>query len=301
MAVALSFTFAIFALGPLLALADRPIDRIVLAISKQSASVSAPAPVVRASAQQSSASGVFAMSRLDGERAGWNWSAAKRLASDVWEVQIPGAGVYSSFYCGCHIERRGSTGGDVDFRQCGYQPRASVSRASRLEWEHVVPAAVIGRGRSCWSEGAPQCVSRDGKPFHGRKCCEIADPWYAIAATDPVNLVPSVGEVNGDRADYIYGELRGEPQEYGACRMQIDASARIAEPPESRRGDVARIWAYMHQAYGAPVSAQQAEVYRRWMNEDPVSIEEVTINRAIAATGHRANPYVPVDAQEVRF
>jgi deoxyribonuclease-1 len=233
----------------------------------------------------------FTASNTDRDRRDWNWSRAKRLSASQWDrIVAPGQSM-SSFYCGCDIARRGDSGGDIDFSSCGFTPRKNESRASRLEWEHVVPAAAIGKGRSCWESGDPQCV-KDGEPFKGRSCCEIADPAFAMAATDPVNLVPSVGEVNGDRSDFPYGEIPGTKRLYGQCTMEIDWTLDVAEPPNEVKGDVARIWAYMSRSYGLRVSQEQADLYTKWMEIDPVSQQEIDVNIQIRATGHRANPLV---------
>jgi deoxyribonuclease-1 len=236
--------------------------------------------------------GAFAITQTDADRATWSWSRAKKLAIDVWEDQNPGEGDFNGFYCGCDISKRGSTGGDVDMTSCGYTPRASSSRASRMEWEHIVPAAFIGQGLSCWSEGAPECVDKTGEAFKGRECCMIADPGFIMAASDPVNLVPAIGEVNGDRLNYFFGEVSGEARSYGQCDMEIDQSSKLAEPPVERRGDIARIWAYMSRAYGLALPADKAALYHQWLLSDPVSEEEIRINQSIARHGHRANPFV---------
>lgn len=236
--------------------------------------------------------GPFALGPADIERTGWSWSRAKDLAAEIWEAQLPGEGVYASFYCGCAIERRGSTGGTVNLESCGYTPRSNPERASRLEWEHVVPASILGRGRSCWTQGAAQCVDRAGLAFRGRDCCMIADPAFAMAATDPVNLVPAVGELNGDRSNYPFGLLGSRGQSYGSCPVRIDTNAGIVEPPVSLRGDIARIHAYMSRAYGLRLPRATAQTYRDWILADPVSAEEIRINQAIAMSGHRANPFV---------
>jgi deoxyribonuclease-1 len=49
------------------------------------------------------------------------------------------------FYCGCAYE-----GKQVDWLSCGYVPRKNPERAKRIEWEHVVPAWVLGHQRQCW-------------------------------------------------------------------------------------------------------------------------------------------------------
>jgi deoxyribonuclease-1 len=233
----------------------------------------------------------YTASDIDRDRGSWSWERAKRLSASQWDRTVAPGQKMSSFYCGCDISRRGDSGGDIDFRGCGYVPRKSESRASRLEWEHVVPAAEIGKGRSCWESGAPQCV-KDGEPFKGRSCCEIADPAFAMAATDPVNLVPSVGEVNGDRSNFPYGEIPGTGRLYGQCTMEIDWTRDVAEPPDAVKGDVARIWSYMSRSYGLRVSREQADLFIKWMKIDPVSQQEIDVNRQIRASGHRANPLV---------
>lgn len=239
-----------------------------------------------------SQTGPFALGAADLERSSWSWARAKDLSADIWEAQLPGEGVYASYYCGCAIERRGSSGGRVDLDSCGYVPRSNPERASRLEWEHVVPASILGRRRSCWTQGAAQCVDRAGVAFRGRDCCMIADPAFALAATDPVNLVPAVGELNGDRSNYPFGRLGSRGQSYGSCPVRIDTNAGIVEPPVSLRGDIARIHAYMSRAYGLRLPRATAQTYRDWILADPVSAEEIRINQAIAMSGHRANPFV---------
>lgn len=234
----------------------------------------------------------FEITQIDADRSSWTWSKAKSHAVDVWQAQLGSSDTLSSFYCGCNITRRGKSGGEVDFESCGYRSRGNLTRAQRLEWEHVVPAAFIGQGRSCWQTGAAQCVDSSGKPFKGRSCCMIADPSFAMAANDPVNLVPAVGEVNADRSNYAFGMIEGESRNYGMCDMEVDSTQRLSEPPADRRGDIARVYAYMSKAYGLPLSREQAELYTQWIAQDPVSAQEVRINRSIRATGHRANPFV---------
>jgi len=236
--------------------------------------------------------GIFAIGERDAQRASWSWEEAKTLSALVWEDQIPGVGIYESFYCGCSIERRGTSGGTLDLASCGYEPRSSEVRASRLEWEHVVPAAFIAKGLSCWTQGAPVCTDDLGNAFKGRSCCLLADPAFALAAFDPVNLVPSSGEINSDRLDYPFAEIPGEDRVYGRCDMEIDRRRGLAEPPSQRRGDIARIWAYMSRAYGLKIPREQADLYQSWIGLDPVSAEELRINRAIAREGHRPNPFV---------
>jgi len=278
--------------APILLFSENPFKTANTNITPPQAQIPAEPSSPRVNLDPFAQTGAFGIRQGDADRINWSWDRAKRLSVTVWEDQKTQTGSLDGFYCGCNITRRGSTGGEVDLNSCGYTPRISASRAARLEWEHVVPAAFIGRGRSCWVSGASQCVDKAGRPFKGRSCCMIADPAFAMAATDPVNLVPAIGEVNGDRLDFLFGEIAGERRDYGQCNMEIDRQAKIAEPPDNRRGDIGRIWAYMSKAYGLTLPRQTAILYSDWIASDPVSDEEIRINRAIEREGHRPNPFV---------
>lgn len=65
-------------------------------------------------------------------------------------------------------------------------------RAKRIEWEHIMPAQNFGKHLPCWKEG-------------GRKACKN-DPTFAKMESDKQNLVPAIGEINGDRSNFRYAE-----------------------------------------------------------------------------------------------
>ena len=173
------------------------------------------------------------------------------------------------FYCGCSY----SPDKKIDAGTCGLQARENGERALRVEWEHVVPAAWMGQGRSCWKEGAPQCVE-NGKAFKGRKCCEIADPEFSRMEADLHNLVPAGGEMNGDRRDYAYGTVAGEPREYGRCDFEVDRKAKIAEVSDDHRGAVARITLYMMDRYDLQTPYQRSTL-EQWSAEHPADAWEI--------------------------
>ena len=86
-----------------------------------------------------------------------------------------------TLYCGCQWEWTGKSGGRIDLNSCGYRVRSQVTRAERIEWEHIVPAWVFGHQRQCWQNG-------------GRKNCVGEDPVFRVMEADLHNLAPSVGE-----------------------------------------------------------------------------------------------------------
>ncbi len=148
-----------------------------------------------------------------------------------------------TFYCGCYFDPKGKSGGVIDPSDCGFEHPAT--RADRLEWEHVVPAKRLAGDRACWKTGHSMCVStRTGKPFKGRRCCEKrgVDDEARHMINDLHNLVPSIGQVNGDRSNHPYGIVDGEPREYGSCDFEVGGSPKVAEPNPYIRGNAARIW-----------------------------------------------------------
>lgn len=185
------------------------------------------------------------------------------------------AGMEEDFYCGCKY-----TGKDVDFNSCGYEPRKNASRASRIEWEHVVPAWVIGHQRQCWQSG-------------GRKNCTDTDPVFQEAEGDLNNLVPAVGEVNGDRNNFAYGAWTRNPEPmYGQCQTIIDFKGKRAQPRAEVRGRAARITLYMHETYGLNMSKQDKQLMCAWAKTYPVDAWELKRNERIGDWQGSGNPLV---------
>lgn len=97
----------------------------------------------------------------------------------------------TTLYCGCRMktDRNGKLTPD-DLKACGYKTRDDQERASRIEWEHVVPAYRLGGQMNCWQEG-------------GRDSCR-EDPTFSRMEGDMHNLFPVIGEVNKDRSNYSF-------------------------------------------------------------------------------------------------
>ncbi|KAF1067998.1 MAG: Nuclease NucM [Pseudomonas citronellolis] len=178
------------------------------------------------------------------------------------------------FYCGCRYQ-----GNRVDLSSCGYVPRKNATRAKRIEWEHIVPAWTIGHQRQCWQSG-------------GRSNCSRHDPVYQRAEADLFNLVPSIGEVNGDRNNFSYAWLPSQPPQYGACPMVVDFKARKAMPRPQIRGMIARTYFYMSQRYGLKISSQDRKLFEAWNKQYPVESWERQRNQMVGCVMGWGNPYV---------
>lgn len=175
-----------------------------------------------------------------------------------------------TFYCGCSYDSKKN----VDQSSCGYVPGKDKKRAKRVEWEHIVPAAVLGESSKEWKYGSPDCVDRIGRHFKGRKCASKMNRAFQLMQADMYNLVPAIGEINSVRSDFSYGEIPGEKREFGKCDFEIDNG--IAEPADSIKGDIARIYMYMNSAYPGLgiINEKNRAMFEKWNLSDPPDEKE---------------------------
>ncbi len=197
-----------------------------------------------------------------------NFRDAKKVLPRIYQ------GHEFDFYCGCRYD-----GKQVDLKSCGYKVRKDANRASRIEWEHVVPAWVIGHQRQCWQEG-------------GRRQCVRTDRLFNQAEGDLHNLVPAIGELNNDRGNYRFTVWEENPSMYGQCAVAVDFKQRRVQPRPDERGKIARIYFYMHDKYGMRMSQQERRLFCAWHRTYPVDAWELERDRRIAAIQGNHNPYV---------
>ncbi|WP_417532533.1 endonuclease [Marinobacterium stanieri] len=215
------------------------------------------------------------------------YSAKKILAKEVYQNSDR-----VTFYCGCQYSEQavpnkpGRTRLTPAADSCGLKPRKNANRSGRIEWEHVMPAWEFGHQLQCWQEG-------------GRKNCR-KDPVFKRMEADLYNLVPAVGELNGDRSNYRFGMIAGEPRAYGQCDFEVDFKARVAEPPEQVRGDIARTYFYMAERYGVRLSRKQEQLFTAWSSLDPVDEAERARARRIQAIQGHPNPFVEPDVMQAK-
>lgn len=202
---------------------------------------------------------------------------AKKVSTKIYQDN------QQSFYCGCDYKgklkaNKKSKRLTPDWSTCGYVPRKNKNRASRIEWEHVMPAHHFGHQRQCWQKG-------------GRKACR-KDPVFKKMEADLHNLVPAIGEVNGDRSNYKFGMLEGEKRAYGSCDVEIYFKGKRVEPRPEVRGDIARIYFYMRDEYNLKISRMQTKLFNAWSKTDPVDDWERLKNKRVKSIQGKGNPYV---------
>lgn len=202
-----------------------------------------------------------------------SFSKSKRQAVEIYQDHP------RSFYCDCEITWQGKKG-IPNLTGCGYQVRKQPRRAQRIEWEHLVPAARLGQQRQCWQQG-------------GRKNCTRKDKLFKEMEADLHNLVPAIGEVNGDRSNYPFSQWNGaQGVSYGQCDVQVSFKQDKVMPPAHARGPIARAYLYMQNQYPIRLSSQQLKLMQSWHKTYAVTNWECQRNERIENIQGNANPYV---------
>jgi len=213
-----------------------------------------------------------------------SFSDAKKIAQKLHADQ------FRTIYCDCPVE-----GKVVLIRECGYRPQKDPKRATRLEWEHVVPAENFGRAFVEWREGSPECVSR-GKKYKGRKCAE-KNPEFRRMEADLYNLWPEIGELNGLRSNFSMAELGAEKEfagghegRFGKCAVKIED--RKFEPMPAAKGRVARVHQYMNLVYPGRgiISDKNEKLFAAWSKLHPVDEWECARASKIKEIQGNSNP-----------
>ena len=205
-----------------------------------------------------------------------SFRSSKYKLTKLYTTQLAAVGFYSN--CTLHVKGK-SKKLVPDKKSCGYVPRRDNARSRRVEWEHVVPAHTMGIGLNCWVMG-------------GRKQCNRTSGLFIRMSADMHNLVPSIGELNGDRSNYAFGNISGEARNYGRVDFEVDAKRRIAEPQPRVKGNIARIYFYMEDRYGLTIDSDMKHMLKIWNKEDPVDNEERMRNRAIHSVQGNYNKYI---------
>ena len=179
----------------------------------------------------------------------------------------------------------------------GFTVSKHEKRAGKVEWEDVVPEN-FGQTFAEWREGDAQCVDNRGKAFKGRKCAEKVNKDYRYMQADLYNLYPAIGAVNALRQNYNFQMLPGEKPDFGSCEMKI--ADRKAEPPVRARGQIARTYKYMADAYGPryKMSRQQTQLMDAWDKMYPVDQWECTRAKRVERLQGNENMFVKSPCQQ---
>jgi deoxyribonuclease-1 len=159
----------------------------------------------------------------------------------------------------------------------------------KMVWLQVVPSSFYGRNRACMNE--PVCKKYNGTPFGGPRCCRKRDAAYRLMQADLFNLIPVASTVAQRRTEQLFFETGKGAEKIGEVRISADA----IEPPDGKKGDIARICLYMNDRYGIGLSEAQQLLYYRWHKNDPVDAAECAIEKHVAKIQGVGNPWIRSD------
>ncbi|OGH01866.1 MAG: hypothetical protein A2600_09335 [Candidatus Lambdaproteobacteria bacterium RIFOXYD1_FULL_56_27] len=220
------------------------------------------------------------------------------------------------FYCGCPLEPSGKlleTKGcyveesDLNLTRQGVAaPQLYADRHLVVEWEHVVPASVLGDRHLTLNKAKKDCRAEQPKLPNPREV-DSRKLDQAIAAcgkekyernktilSDPHNLYPVMGQLNALRGDKVMTAVEPAAELFSLCQFSLDAA--FVEPPQRIKGDIARIYYYMANKY----PAKRAEILNfhvraallDWCKADPLNDEErQRVQAVVQATGVQ-NPFL---------
>lgn len=105
------------------------------------------------------------------------------------------------------------------------------------------------------------------------------------------NLYPAIGAVNALRSNYNFTILPAAKSGFGSCAMKIDN--RKVEPPKAARGQIARTYLYMDDAYKRyNMSKSQRQLMNAWDKMYPVDAWECTRAKKITSLQQSENKIV---------
>jgi len=189
---------------------------------------------------------------------------------------------------------------------CSYEENsrknADKKRAERLEWEHLVPASLLGK--SSLLKGLKG----------GRKKLQKLSPLFNLMEADLYNLFPAIGEINKKRSNYDFSETPST-QEYdfqgteSLCKGRLvlysplpskkNQLSPLVVPDASLRGEIARAYLYAHKIYEIPLTQEQALMFERWRKEFPPDQESCQRAKKIQEIQGNSHPFYLEDCEKI--
>ncbi|HOG68097.1 MAG TPA: endonuclease, partial [Fibrobacteraceae bacterium] len=126
-----------------------------------------------------------------------------------------------------------------------------------------------------------------------RKNCSNNNEQFDLMEGDLHNLYPAIGEVNGDRSNFMFSQWTNEPEPmYGKCSTIVDFELKKVQPRKEARGIIARVSFYMEKTYGVSLSNQDRKLFEAWDRMYPVNSKECLRDKRIYNVQGDHNPFV---------
>ncbi len=174
----------------------------------------------------------------------------------------------------------------ADFRRSRFMPTALLGPYDSREYVRYLNGGRHLYGRRRTSESSSLRVEHV-YPNAARKGYEVG--LRDLGAQTDLHLLREASQrSNQERQSYRFGETEGQVR--GKFR---DANGRVRYlPPGHARGEVARIMFYAAAVHGAPLSAEDVQLFLRWSATHPVTDVERAYSRQVRFVQGNVNAFI---------
>lgn len=167
-------------------------------------------------------------------------------------------------------------GGNTLYCDAPFTTDNREKRAKHINAEHVFPASWIAKDLQCGT----------------RKQCQQTSALFRTLESDLHNIYPALVDANKSRSNYRFGNVNRKSSPVKGCTFYVDESARIAEPREAVRGDIARAMLYMAHEHGLTLYSKNRALMLDWHRQDPPDQAEINRAKQIEKIQGRDNPFI---------
>lgn len=189
-----------------------------------------------------------------------------------------------SFYCGCTMELP-----YILTKGCSLRQDISLpGKAYKAEYEHVFAVSNIKKRMGKGNLGP---VLLEGCSKKSRSCLRSSNELFKTIEGDLHNIRPVISIINRMRGSLKIGEVKKNVRKSG-CGFKV--GEKYFEPPNSVKGDVARIMLYLDRKYDSLslLSKSRKDLFKKWNESDPVSRFEQALNNKIKEIQGDSNFYI---------
>lgn len=189
-----------------------------------------------------------------------------------------------TFFCDFMIDPQG---------QLPTAPKTLAKPSAKVSWQLVISKKKLAQDRDCYLHKV--CLDSHHQRFKGLRCCQKSDKTYQIMLYDLHNRLPTHPDVKRRLDAYTIGILPDEKNSERFYSLKLDSKRKLMEPPDEKKGEIARIILYMHDTYHIPIEQAALAQYTAWHQTFPPSNWEKFKNFAIAQAQGNINPYIAND------
>lgn len=189
-----------------------------------------------------------------------------------------------TFFCDFMIDPQG---------QLPSAPKTLAKTSTKVSWQWVISKKFLAQDRDCYLHKI--CLDTHHQRFKGLRCCQKIDKTYQVMLYDLHNRIPTHPDVKRRLNAYTIGTVTDEKNIERLYSFKLDSKKKLMEPPNDKKGEIARIILYMHDTYQIPIEQTALTQYKTWHQTFPPSNWEKSKNFAIAQVQGNLNPYITND------